>query len=64
MPTLVYFTALMDAYDFVLDSETIEARATMFPGDLLFDLDKAVMFKGGFDCDYTMNPNWTIIRVP
>ena len=61
VPTLVYFTALMDAYDFVLDTETIEARATMFPGDLLFDLDKAVMFKGGFDCDYTMNPNWTII---
>jgi hypothetical protein len=36
-------------------------QALEFAGELLLNLDKTVTLQGGYGCDFTLNPGYTII---
>ncbi|SPP99546.1 hypothetical protein NBG4_10080 [Candidatus Sulfobium mesophilum] len=38
-----------------MPGDVIEIQALDFPGTLLFDEDKTVTLKGGFDCPFATN---------
>ncbi len=56
------YDLIQGAYDTAADGDYIEPMALSFVGDLLFGQNKSVVLKGGFDCNYMSNPDFTVIK--
>ncbi|UCH80895.1 MAG: hypothetical protein JSW20_14335, partial [Nitrospiraceae bacterium] len=54
-PITRYYSSLQAAYDdpATTDGDIIQTRELTFTEDLMFNSDKSVTLKGGFNCDYT-----------
>ena len=59
--TTVYFNYLQNAYDNAVTSDIIQSQDTVLTENPMFDINKIVTFKGGYNCDYTTNTGYTII---
>jgi PKD repeat protein len=60
---LVNYPTIQVAYDATNHNETMEIQALEFTvsGGLILDTLKTVTLKGGYGCDFTSNPGFTII---
>ncbi len=57
-----YYTGIQDAYDAAQNGDNIQGRDIEFYEDLLIEQDKSVHIEGGFNCDYSSNTGFSIIR--
>ena len=60
----IYHSVIQDAYDNTAlgNGDTIQCQALVFNEDVQCDLDLAVTLEGGYDPDFTSNPNYTTIN--
>jgi hypothetical protein len=56
-----YYTSIQSAYNASEPSVVINAQALTFYGDLLFDDEKTVQLIGGYNCDFSSNPDLTVV---
>jgi subtilisin family serine protease len=57
-----YFNTVQVAYDSAPEGSIIQVQSVGFTEDLIFDRNITATFKGGYDCDYTANPGYTIVN--
>jgi PKD repeat protein len=60
--TMYYYDTIQHAYESAASTGTIEIQALEFPGGLSMTQGKEVTLRGGYGCDFTSNPGYTIIR--
>lgn len=61
--SFVFHSSIQNAYEnFALSSDVIEVHAGNLSETLNFHAGKAITFKGGFDCNYSGNPDATVIQ--
>jgi predicted CxxxxCH...CXXCH cytochrome family protein len=53
--------SIQSAYDSASSGDVIKMQAVDFEENLIFDANTAVTLRGGYDCNYTINPGATII---
>ncbi len=51
-PVPAYHASIQEAYNAAGSGDTIQAHEAAFAGDLNINLNKSVVIKGGYDCDY------------
>lgn len=49
----VYYPTLQSAYDGASNFDIIQSHNVLFVGDMNFDINKAVIIQGGYNCDYS-----------
>lgn len=57
-----YYSSLQDAYVAAATGETILSQAVMLTGGLNLNMNKLMIFKGGYDCTFTTNAGVTVIN--
>jgi hypothetical protein len=55
------YSMIQDAYNNLPANKTLQMQALVFPGDLFLGQDKTVKLQGGYGCDFTSNPGYTIV---
>lgn len=56
------YASIQAAYDDLADTKTLQMHETILGGNLLLDKSKTVTLAGGYVCDFSSNPGYTIIR--
>jgi hypothetical protein len=62
LDTLIYYSTLQEAYDLADDGNTIESQNASITENLIIDLSKSIILKGGYDCEYLTNTGVTIVK--
>ena len=57
-----YYKKIQDAYYWAWDGNIIEIQALQFNENLIFDTNKTVILRGGFNSTYSTNPSSTTIN--
>ena len=60
--TPVYYTAVQTAYNAAAQDDVIEAHALDFTESLNLAHNVQVTLKGGYGCDYALNPAQTTVQ--
>ncbi|MFH1028221.1 MAG: hypothetical protein V1791_09485, partial [Pseudomonadota bacterium] len=58
----VYYNLLQTAYSNAQTDETIQVQAITFTEDFDATLENTVTIDGGYTCDYSTNPDMTLIN--
>jgi hypothetical protein len=56
------YASIQAAYDALGDTKTMQIHETILGGNLLLDKNKTVTLEGGYVCDFSSHPGYTIIR--
>lgn len=62
VPTVSYFSSLLEAYSLASSPVIIKAWGTEFSGDVTFGANKAIKIRGGYNSGYTANGGKTVLR--
>jgi hypothetical protein len=54
-----YYSTFQNAYPVAANGSVIQEQAQVFTGDVTFDRNVSVTLQGGYDCNYTVNPDST-----
>ncbi|HTZ19070.1 MAG TPA: hypothetical protein VMB78_11600 [Dissulfurispiraceae bacterium] len=56
------YDSIQAVYDALLDNKTLQIHETILGGNLLMDINKTVTLDGGYVCNFSTSPGFTIIR--
>jgi hypothetical protein len=56
------YASIQTAYDNLADTKTMQIHETILGGSLLLDKNKTVTLEGGYVCNFSFKPGYTIIR--
>jgi|GEM_PF-5656708 len=56
------YTSILSGYTALLEGQTARIHAALFNENLALTLDKAIRLHGGYDCDYTNDSGFTVIK--
>lgn len=57
-----FYSTLQSSYTLAADGNAIQAMSIDFNENLNLNRNVSIRLDGGYDCDYTINPNYSTIR--